>query len=33
MGPAEVKRANAMLADSIITVEVVRQMGVQPSTP
>ena len=33
MGPAEVKRAKAMLTDPTITVEeVARQMGVQPST-
>lgn len=33
MGPAEVKRAKAMLADPTITVEeIARQMGVQPST-
>ena len=33
MGPAEVKRAKAMLADPTITVEeVAQQIGVQPST-
>ena len=33
MGPAEVKRAKAMLTDPTITVEeVARQMGVKPST-
>ncbi len=33
MGAAEIKRAKAMLADPIITVEeVARQIGVQPST-
>ena len=33
MGPAEIKRAKAMLVDPTITVEeVARQMGVQPST-
>jgi DNA invertase Pin-like site-specific DNA recombinase len=33
MGPAEVKRAKAMLTDPTITVEeIARQMGVQPST-
>ena len=33
MGPAEIKRAEAMLADLTITVEeVAQQIGVQPST-
>ena len=33
MGPAEIKRAKAMLADPTITVEeVAQQIGVQPST-
>lgn len=33
MGPAEIKRAKAMLADPTITVEeVAKQIGVQPST-
>lgn len=33
MGPAEIKRAKAMLSDPTITVEeVARQMGVRPST-
>ena len=33
MGPAEIKRAKAMLADSTITVEeVAHQLGVKPST-
>ncbi|NJC08345.1 DNA invertase Pin-like site-specific DNA recombinase [Polymorphobacter fuscus] len=33
MGPAEIKRAKAMLMDLSVTVEeVARQMGVQPST-
>lgn len=33
MGPAEIKRARAMLADPTITVEeVAQQIGVQPST-
>jgi DNA invertase Pin-like site-specific DNA recombinase len=33
MGPAEIKRAKAMLTDPTITVEeVARQIGVQPST-
>ncbi|WP_371421909.1 hypothetical protein [Tardiphaga sp.] len=33
MGPAEIKRAKAMLADPTVTVEeVAQQIGVQPST-
>jgi transposase-like protein len=33
MGPAEIKRAKAMMADPTITVEeVAQQLGVQPST-
>ena len=33
MGPAEIKRAKALLMDASVTVEeVARQIGVQPST-